>query len=90
MPTIGLKTFSLSADEKSSFFAGESVIFSVSIADAAWIQVSIHASLSDLSVKSRHTCLEGVDWRADIVDAGCDVMVEGTGVRAKIQFVALK
>jgi hypothetical protein len=34
MPTIGLKTFSLSADEL-SFFAGESEILSASIAIVA-------------------------------------------------------
>lgn len=41
MPTMGLKTFSLSAEVKSSFFAGESDILSVLSADAAWRRVSI-------------------------------------------------
>jgi hypothetical protein len=36
MPTIGLKTFSLSADAKSSFFAGELDILSELSADAAY------------------------------------------------------
>jgi hypothetical protein len=36
MPTMGLKIFSLSADEKSSFFAGELDILSELIADAAY------------------------------------------------------
>lgn len=37
---MGMKTFSLSADAKLRFFAGESVILSVSIAAAAYVRVS--------------------------------------------------
>lgn len=70
MPTMGLKTFSLSSDEKLSFFAGESVILSVSIADAAYLRVSMNAYSGKYSSKGAwRTCLEGVIWRADIV---CD------------------
>jgi hypothetical protein len=50
MPTMGLKTFSLSADEKSSFFAGESVILSASIAIVAWLRVSIDAYIKSTRV----------------------------------------
>lgn len=42
---MGLYTFSLSADAKSSFFAGESVIFSVSIAFAAYFHALVLAHL---------------------------------------------
>jgi len=64
---MGLKVFSLSVDEKSSFFAGESVILSVSIAAAAYLHVSMDASDELHGGLTRRTCLEGVDWRADIV-----------------------
>jgi hypothetical protein len=43
IPTMGLKTFSLSADAKSSFFAGESTILSALSADAACRRVSTDA-----------------------------------------------
>jgi hypothetical protein len=62
MPTMGLKTFSLSADVKSSFFAGESDILSALIAVAAWLRVSMDAYMEKCSswIEWR-TCLEGVD-----------------------------
>jgi hypothetical protein len=62
MPTMGLKTFSLSADAKSSFFAGESVILSVLIADAACMRVSIDAYMGKYSRKIQSVPA----WKASI------------------------
>lgn len=58
MPTMGLYVFSLSADEKSIFFAGVSDILSVSIADATCMHVSKDASI--ILEHSTRTCLDGV------------------------------
>jgi hypothetical protein len=50
----------LSADEKSSFFAGESVILSASIAIVAWLRVSI-----DAYIKKCASWTDGVPaWKA--------------------------
>lgn len=66
MPTMGLKIFSLSAvDSKLSFFAGESDILSVSMADAAYIRVSIRAWIKDAG--PWRTFLDGVICAVDIV-----------------------
>ena len=69
MPTMGLKVFSFSTGEKSSFFAGESFILRESIADATYQRVSMDASNREqVPEVSRRTCLEGVDSTVDIVE----------------------
>lgn len=62
---MGLYVFSLSAEEKSIFFTGESDILSVSMADAACMRVS--KTRRRIVVQVTRTCLDGVDWSADIV-----------------------
>ena len=71
MPTMGLNTFSLSAEVKSSFFAGESDILRDSIAEVAWTRVNIHA-LSGVVGDGRDdgTFLDGVLWVVIMIKDG--------------------
>jgi len=68
MPTMGMKTFSLSAEEKLSFFAGESDILRDSMAEAACWTVSYKRVLAQRifavvgNGRGDGTFLEGVTW----------------------------